>query len=87
MAWAWTPADVVLGPVASAGRSGVVRIDGEALPPITQGPTRIAIEDRREIENLTGARTRRSCGIDGEPGVANGLPTERWAEERDLRTP
>ena len=49
-----SPADVVLGPVASAGRSGVVRIDGEALPPITQGPTRIAIEDRREIENLTG---------------------------------
>jgi hypothetical protein len=32
-----SPVDVVLGPVASGGRSGVVRIDGEALPSITQG--------------------------------------------------
>ena len=52
-----SPVDVVLGPVASGGRSGVVRIDGEALPPITQGGPRMTIEDRREIGELTrGAR-------------------------------
>jgi len=52
-----SPVDVVLGPLASGGRSGVVRIDGEALPPITQGGPRMTIEDRREIGDLTrGAR-------------------------------
>jgi integrase len=35
-----SPVDVVLGPVASGGRSGVVRIDGEASPSITQGGPR-----------------------------------------------
>ena len=48
-----SPVDVVLGPLAS----GVLRIGGETLPPVTRGAARIAIEDRREIGNLTrGAR-------------------------------
>jgi integron integrase len=49
-----SPVDVVLGRGASRGRPGSARIDGEALPPITQGRPSMTIEDRREIENLTG---------------------------------
>ncbi len=44
-----SPVDLVLGPLASGGRSGVVRIDGEPLPSITQGRPRMTIADRREI--------------------------------------
>jgi integron integrase len=48
-----SPVDVVLGPGASGGRPDLVQIDGEALPSITRGADKMAIEDRREIGNLT----------------------------------
>ena len=48
-----SPVDMVLGPGASGGRLGLAQIGGETSPSIARGATRMAFEDRREIENLT----------------------------------
>ena len=78
-----SPVEMMLGPTPAAGSLALVRMDGEALPPITRRAVRAAIEDRRDIEHLSGharaplARDRprdRRC----ERGYA-GLSTDRWA--------
>jgi hypothetical protein len=54
-------------------RAALRRIGGEALPPITQRPARIALKDRRQIGKLTRDTRAPLCGIGREPGVGNGL--------------
>ena len=47
-----SPIDVVLGSPLPAEGPGVVQIDGEASRPITRSTARMAIDDRRQIEDL-----------------------------------
>src|SRR5262249_37476560 len=48
-----SPVDVVLGSRLPAERPGVVQIDGEASPPIARSTARMAIDNRRQIEDLS----------------------------------
>jgi len=48
-----SPVDVVLDWRLPAERPGVVQIDGEASPPIARSTARMAIDDRRQIEDLS----------------------------------
>jgi len=63
--------EMMLGPAHAADSLALVRIDGEALPPITRRAVRTASEDRRDIEHLPGH---------GRAPLARNRPRDRRCE-------
>jgi hypothetical protein len=68
-----SPVDVVLGSRPPAERPGVVQIDGEASPPIARSTARMAIDNRRQIEDLSENARAPVVRNKRDPGGANGI--------------